>query len=733
MLNKFLKYLAVASVLGAAVIKGETVTLDYTKEGVLRKESQCNVNFVNFGIKNDITNLSVQKEQKSGYFNLKISNLKNGNLGLNKSNFGYTFDNSELKKYIKISQNNVNIQNFDVTASNNGKFSLTIKNLNTCEGLTVKQTFKEPVAVATYLLYSNVKPGDNTINQGYDQTEFGPSSNDVPYDTVHWDMNTGLDGAREKCRIYIEYKEMGTGGGNHWRWYLSTDNINGEKCDNTEFFKSVRSAYTDYDVMDELFGDHYEGYVIKREGGDIAHMDGILHNQNYLIEIYQDGCNEQNKDQVICTISSKEKLTFKQFEEEFVENCLSVIIDQDEEAKWKVNSSGASAIFSNYALNIVNNNRGALPNSEYGSISYKEFKGATSSGIARFSVSLDCGDGSYIGDKCRCNACPTNCSKCLNEFTCTECKEGSILVDGQCVCELGYKEDDEGMCTLEPITTTVETTTTNTVEETVHTTSTVEEFLTETLVENVTDISTSTIEETTTSTSTIEETTTSTSTFTPEVTTIEETITDTVEETVYLTSTVEELLTETIEETVTETSTSTIEETTTSTSTVEETTTSTSIVEETTSISTTTTTTPVEEVQESTTIPAEDTTSSIESTTSTAQPTEEPIIPSDDEETPIPEEVETTPVMAPEPEEEPEEEPDNGTPFAIPLSAAAFAGLAGAAAAVYYKSKRNIRGTALADEAVFESNAGLQNPLYEGSAAQSENPLYESNFSMYST
>jgi len=689
MLNKLLKYLAVASVFSATVIKAETVTLDYTKNGVLRKANQCNVNFVNFGIKNDITNISVQKEQSYGYFNLKIGNLKNGNLGLNKANFGYTFNNSELKNLIKITQNNNEIKNFDVYPSNDGKFSLTIKNLNTCDGLSIKQTFKEPVAVATYLLYSNVKPGDNTINQGFDKTEFGPSSNDVPYDTVHWDMNTGLDGAREKCRIYLEFKDLASGGGNHFRWYLSTDNINGENCNNTEFFKSVRNAYNDYELMDELFGDHYEGYVIKRESGDIAHMDGILHNQNYLIEIYQDGCNEQNKDQVICTISSKEKLTFKQFEEEFVENCLSVVIDQHEEAKWKVSDTGASAIFSNYALNIVNNNRGALPKSENGSISYKEFKGATSSGIARFSVSLDCGDGSYIGDKCRCNTCPTNCSKCLGESTCTECKEGSILVDGQCVCELGYKEDDEGMCTLEPITTTVEATITDTVEETVYTTSTVEEFLTETLVETVTETLVSTIEETTTSLLTIEETVTSTST-------VEETTTTTPEET-------------------------------------------------STSTTSTTTTTPVEEVQESTTIPAEDTTSSIESTTSTAQttsttepillPTEEPSVPSDDEE------IETTPVLIPEPESdqepepepEPEEEPDEGTPLALPLSAAAFASLAGAAAAVYFKSRRSIRGNALAGGEVFETNAGLQNPLYEGSAAQSENPLYESNFSIYSS
>jgi len=675
MLNKFLKYLAIASVLGATVIKAgnvSNVSLEYTKEGVLRKDNQCNINFVNFGIKDDITNISVVKESNNynnynnnGYFNLKISNLKNGNIGLNKASTGYTFDSRDLKNLIKISQYNVENKNFEVSMGDNGKFSLTIKNLNNCNGLSIKQTFKEPVIVATYLLYSNVKPSDNTINTSYDITEFGPSANDVPYDTVHWDMNTGLDRAREKCRIYIQYKDTNNAGGFHWRWYLSTDNINGENCDNTDFFESVKDSYKDYDYMNELFGDYYEGYVIKREGGDIAHMDGILHNQNYLIEIYQDGCNEQNKDQVICTISSKKELTFKQFEDEFVENCLSIIIDQNEDAKWKVTKSGASAIFSNYVLNIVNYNRGALPTSENGFISYKVFEGATSSGIARFSVSLDCGDGSYIGEKCRCNACPSNCSSCLNETTCTGCKEGSTLVGGQCVCKNGYKEDDEGVCTVAPITITKE-----------------------------------------------------------------ETATEVVEQTAYSTSTIEELITATIEETVTSTLISTVEETTTSLSTVEETTTSTSIVEE---------TTPVEEVQVSTIIP-EDTTLSIVSTTSTAQPTstepvvlpEETIIPSDEEDTPIPVEEPSTPVIPEEPEEEQEEEPDGGSPFTLPLTAAAFAGLAGAAAAVYYKSRQRVVRGSLAADNIFSSNAGLENPLYEGSAAQSENPLYESNISIFS-
>jgi len=201
MLNKFLKYLAIASVLGATVAKAAEV--EYTDQGVLRKGRNCEITFVNFGIEDDIKNLGVNKNDN----NLNIQGLKNGNLGLNKKGFNYSFNNNEIKNYVKISQNNNAINDFDVTSGNDGKFSLNIRNINSCEGLIIKQTFKEPVAVATYLLYSNIKPSANTINNVYAVNEFGPSSNDVPYDVVHWDMNTGLDSAREKCGIYIEFRD----------------------------------------------------------------------------------------------------------------------------------------------------------------------------------------------------------------------------------------------------------------------------------------------------------------------------------------------------------------------------------------------------------------------------------------------------------------------------------------------------------------------------------------------
>jgi len=445
--------------LSAAAASAASVSLDYTKDGVLRADDQCKINFVNFGVGNDIKNLTVKKENEmSGKFNLKIEGLKSGNEGLNNKVTGYTFDSKELPKYIKVSQNGA-AKDYSVVAAADGKFSILIKDLRSCEGITVKQTFKTAVEMNSYLYYSNVKP--DGINHAFDIVEFGPSSNNVPYDTLLWDMNKGLDAAREQCRIYIDFHESDWTGGFHWKWYLSTDNINGENCDNHEFYKAVKPAYQNYDVMEELFGDHYDGYVIKREGSGIGHMDGILVNQKYIIEIYQNGCDEQNKDQVICTITSNKKLSYSEFTKEFVANCGAVIDDEKEVPTWSVDAKGVTAKFDSYSLNIVNYNRGALPKSASESVTYKEFKAANSSGIARFSVSTACGNGTYIGDKCKCISCPENCTTCLGPDQCTVCNEETVLENGQCVkcpkgsiiengkckeCPKGTETDDGKVC-----------------------------------------------------------------------------------------------------------------------------------------------------------------------------------------------------------------------------------------------------------------------------------------------
>jgi len=317
---------------------------------------------------------------------------------------------------------------------------------------------------------------------------------------------------------------------------------------------------------------------------------------------------------------------------------------------------------------------------------------------------------------------------------------------------------DTDVSTINSTATEETTLTTTTVTDfaTVTNTATVETTSTATVTDYATVTNVSTLEVESTSVSTDTDVSTINSTATEETTlttkTVEETstATATVEETTTSTATAEITTTATVE--VTSTSLSTVVETSTSLSTVVETVYSTSVVEETTSKTTTTTTTTtpppettttVEEVQKSTSIPS-DTTSSIESTTSTAisTSTTETILLSDDE-TPIPtEEVtsvteEETPSVDSDSEPEPEpsvivvpsgdEEEDDDNPIGAVPAAIAFAGIAGAAAAAYFKFRqRPPSGNQLADN-VFEDNVGMENPLYEGAAGQNENPLYEAN------
>ncbi|ORX53410.1 hypothetical protein BCR36DRAFT_411186 [Piromyces finnis] len=463
MVKNFLKFFTLLTLYNACLVSAHFslfkimnngIELEYTKNGVLRKKDECNINFVNFGIDDDIDKISVNKEKPifsiSSSFNLKISNLKNGNEGLNSEN--YKFNNNEINNYVRVYQNDNEISNFSTSEEEAGYFSLTIKDLKSCDGITIKQTFKSELAIATYLLYSNVKPDD--INKTFDVSHFGPSSNNTPYAIVHWDMNSGLDNLREKCGIYIDYTNIRdkTNGVYHWRWYLSTNNINGENCDNKEFYDIVKNSFNeDYDQMKELFGDFYEGYVLKREDAQYAHIDGILaEKQKYIIEIYQNQCNNQDQNQVICILSSNKKLNFEEFQKEFVENCESVIIDNKENAKWGIDANGVFAEFSQFKINIENKNYGKLPNSITEEITYKEFIEANSSGIARFNINMDCGEGSFVGDKCRCSACPLNCSKCNNGSSCEKCNEISTLVEGRCYCNSGYTENNDGICVVKP-------------------------------------------------------------------------------------------------------------------------------------------------------------------------------------------------------------------------------------------------------------------------------------------
>eukprot|EP00833_Pecoramyces_ruminatium_P007985 jgi/Orpsp1_1/1182017/evm.model.c7180000079551.1 len=392
LLNK-LKILNIIALYGI-IINIVNATVTYTKDGVLREEGSCSINFVNFGIDDNsyksISSITISYSNNV----LTIGKLKNGNLGLNKN---MSFTANELKKYIIISKDGNKItDNYTMTNNGSGLFTISISNLNSCKGITVKQTFKENVKMYTYLLYENVVP--NPINKGFSSDKFGPSSNNTPYSIIYWNMD-GLDEIREKCQIYIQFHNYS---GDHFIWYLSKDNINGSNCSNTEFYNIAKKYYPDYSSMTEIFGDHYEGYVIKRETDGEGHMDGVVVNQNYIVEMYQQQCGNQNGYQVICTISSLAKLSFSEFTSELINNCLSIIIDKTEIPTYEVDANGITMKFKSYTLLVTNNGKGSLPTSKTGSVSYKEFSGVTSSGVARFKASMSCYDGSYKDANCRC-------------------------------------------------------------------------------------------------------------------------------------------------------------------------------------------------------------------------------------------------------------------------------------------------------------------------------------------
>eukprot|EP00833_Pecoramyces_ruminatium_P010098 jgi/Orpsp1_1/1184130/evm.model.c7180000088134.1 len=390
-------YLSVALNIHAATIK-------YEKNGVLREDSSCTINFINFGINNDVNNIEISKEYNysGSNFDLRVKKMINANIGFRP---GRSFSMDDISNYLIITQNDKSITDFTVVSEDytNGYFGIKIKNLSTCDGLTLKQTFKDYTTVKTYLLYANEIP--SSINKGFSSGLFGPSSNDVPYATLEWDANGGLDNIREECEIFIKYDGYISNNGWHWRWYLSIENINNKKCANSKFYSIAQKYFIDYKPMELIFGQFYEGYVIKRETSNAPHMDGITI-PNYIVEVYQNQCGSQNGNQVVCTLSSFETLSFNEFTNKLIDNCVSIIVDQKENAQWEINDSEITGKFTSYTLTINNfgSNVGSLPLSENKNITYRETGTTTNAGgFARFKVNLECKDGTYMDDTCKCN------------------------------------------------------------------------------------------------------------------------------------------------------------------------------------------------------------------------------------------------------------------------------------------------------------------------------------------
>lgn len=471
MLGNILK-LFLFIIIFCSTIASAAVTIEYTEDGVLRKDGNCDITFVNFGIEKTISGQSVKKtlDKETGTFNITLSGLVNGNVGLN---YETKFELEDLYKYIKVIQDNEEISTISIPSMNtgSGKFDLVIYNLVSCDGLMVKQTFKdETVTVANRLYYVNVVP--ESINRAFQSSLFGPSY-DYPFERIHWKMNEGLDDLRKTCGIYIKYDKFVSSNGNHWQYYLSVDSINSKECSQKEFFNVIRRNYIDYHFTRDLLGENYMGYVLKREGHIEAHMDGVIADNHYIIEIYQKSCNEKFSAKTVCTLTSDEPLTFQNFTKQLIKQCIGNTVDEIEESEegeeidkenekdsdkesdkesdeendevWEVLSTGKSATgkLKNQNVKIENFDRGSLPKKIEGNITYKNFDIENSTPVARFVVTYTCECGTFMSDNCQCNACPANCESCLNATTCTKCIGDNRILNenGECECKANYFED----------------------------------------------------------------------------------------------------------------------------------------------------------------------------------------------------------------------------------------------------------------------------------------------------
>jgi len=160
-----------------SVSSGNVDSIEFiiNENDVLRKENDCNIVFINFGMDENIRNLRVSKiiQDKPGKFNLIIENLINGNMGSN--NVMYLKAN-ELKSAIQIHQNEREITNFELSdiTKKTGLMNMENKSLSTWDGFTLKQTFKESlINVVNRIYYQTFIPPH--INQGFDAKNFGPS------------------------------------------------------------------------------------------------------------------------------------------------------------------------------------------------------------------------------------------------------------------------------------------------------------------------------------------------------------------------------------------------------------------------------------------------------------------------------------------------------------------------------------------------------------------------------
>jgi len=420
------------------------VTFEYTEDGVLRRDGDCDITFVNFGDGSTFTTqkLTITKSvnKTTGIFNITIKNLVNGNMGLNSNS---TIEQTELPQLIKVTQNNETLTDvsFPYMGLGSGKINMVVNNLSTCDGLIIKQTYKdETLVVANRLYYINTVPED--INHAFESKLFGPSYS-YPFERIHWKMNEGLDDLRKTCGIYIKYDKYVSSNGMHWQFYLSVDSTNTKNCSTREFFEVIKRNYIDFHFTRDLLGENYVGYVLKREGHIEAHMDGVIMDNKYMIEVYQNSCNEVFEAKTFCTIRSDEALLFGDFSDRLIKECLSDTIDENAKVEWGINSGKATGKLNNQIITISKSDRGSLPKKTTDLVNYNDYKVKDSTYIARFILDLSCQDGSFMNESCQCQSCTSHCGKCLDSNNCLECADDktSVIIDGVCIGKEGFYED----------------------------------------------------------------------------------------------------------------------------------------------------------------------------------------------------------------------------------------------------------------------------------------------------
>jgi len=377
------------------------VTLRYTDEGVLRRNGKCEITFDNFGIEESISSISVKLiEDESGLYNVIINDLINGNIGLN---YDTIFELNDLNKYIKVTQNGKILENIEVSNINDsdGTFDLKINHIATCDGLIIKQTFKDELLVVdNRIYYENVIP--KIINQSFDLDKFGPDKN-YSYEMINWRINEGLDELKKTCGIYIFYKQISVHNNKHWEYYLSTENINSKKCSVFEYSKIIKRNFIDYEKIINIVGDNYIPFVIKREGHNVAKMNGIMENEKYAIEINQKSCKSQFTALNLGSIISQKPFSFKTFTENLISEKLGMTLNDDEKIEWSISNDKkiANGKIKNQVLKIESL-IGTFPESIEDDIMYNLVSGENSISLARFALTFVCGSGMYPDENCRC-------------------------------------------------------------------------------------------------------------------------------------------------------------------------------------------------------------------------------------------------------------------------------------------------------------------------------------------